>query len=290
MYWRRFKRLMVLAPVFAGVLSACAVAIRPGGFHEVVFRARIVSGPSLESHPQLTDLVPMATGRPDVSDVRFPSVAWTFREREGGAEIPRPFEGNAPITLFSSAWHTFTYRFHAPENAAWVEFAPVAGGKGSVAEITDLHLRELPSPENLVAHPSFADPYAPLGWSLGGGALYMTDTEGNAFAMAEGWAGGPAVTDFFPVKPGVRIEVSVTGSSARYDTERPQMLCSVVFASSFAAASRKEGVKAAKTLIGIKGRNKTVKQVYRVPEGMHWARLEVRHGIVTRVAVREVSQ
>ncbi len=288
MYGRSLKHLTVLVPVVAGVLSACAVAIRPGGFHEVVFRARIASGPSLETHPQLSDLVPMAAGRPDVSDVRFPSVSWRFKDG-AGIEIPRPFEGDAPLVLFSSSWRTFIYRFYAPENANLIEFAPVAGTNG-VAEISDVHVRELPSPSNRVAHPSFTDPFAPLGWSLGGGTLYMTDAEGSAFAMAEGWAGGPAVTDLFPVKPGERIEVSVTGSSARYDTERPQMLCSVVFAPSFAAVSRKEGVKAAKTLIGVKGRNKTVKQVYRVPEGMRWARLEVRHGIVTRVAVREVSQ
>ena len=282
------NRLMALVPVLAGAFAAFAAAIRPGAFHEATFRARIASGPSLETHPQLSDLVPMAAGRPDVSDVRFPSVSWRFKDG-AGIEIPRPFEGDAPLVLFSSSWRTFIYRFYAPENANLIEFAPVAGTNG-VAEISDVHVRELPSPSNRVAHPSFTDPFAPLGWSLGGGTLYMTDAEGSVFAMAEGWAGGPAVTDLFPVKPGERIEVSVTGSSARYDTERPRMLCTLAFAPSFAAASKKDGVKVAKTVVGIKGENKTEKQVYLVPDGVRWARLEARHGIIKSVEVKVVAR
>ncbi len=268
-------------------VSAWGAAVRPGALHEATFRARIAAGPSIESHPQLADLVPMAAGRPDISDVRFPSVTWTFREREGAAAIPRPFEGAAPLTLFSSSWRTFTYRFYAPENAAWVEFTALPGMEGSRAEIADVAVRELPPASNLVAHAGFDDPYAPLGWSLGGGTLYLTDAEGRPFAMAEGWAGGPAVTDLFPVRPGSRIVVSVKGSSARYDVSRPQMRCTLAFAPSFAAAAEKAGLKAAGTVLGIKGKGVSVSQPYAVPDGMNWARLEFRHGSVERAEVRE---
>ena len=260
--------------------------VKPGAFHEATFRARIVAGPSLEAHPQLSDLVPMAAGRPDISDVRFPYVAWTFREKKGGPAIPRPFEGSAPLTLYSSSWRTFIYRFYAPENATCVEFEVFPGLEGSRAEMGDVSVRELPAPSNLVAHPGFDDLYAPLGWSLGGGTLYLTDVEGRPFAMAEGWAGGPAVTDLFPVKPGSRIVVSVKGSSARYDVSRPQMRCTLAFAPSFAAAAEKSGLKAAGTVLGIKGKGVSASHPYAVPDGMHWARLEFRHGAVEYAEVR----
>lgn len=273
---------LIFLAVWAAAASVSAVEIRPGGFYEATFSARVVAGANLEDLPEYAELIPIQTSRRQVA-VAFPYVQWTFRTAKGGKMIPRPHEGASPMTLFSKEWKTFCYRFWAPEDATWVEFKP-SEAKGAKAEICDFAVTELKRTGELLPHPEFSDTMAPLGWQLVGPAAYLTDGNGRAFVACHG---GRAVSDLFPVEPMSNLKITLTGSSPRHEAKNDHVSARLAFCANFADGAK--GSQYTKKAAMTSGKHKTVTQEFKVPEGMHWVRVAVFNGEVEKVSVERTG-
>lgn len=261
------------------VFSAGAFEVRPRALYEATFRARVVKGPTLEKTPQLREAIALAVSRPSIlKGVHFSYVQWWFGEGPKGA---RHSNGAAPITLFSGEWRRFTYRFYAPDGATWAE-PKVVDGKGMKAELADVAIRELEPSEMLIPHPGFDDPVAAPGWQLTDGALYRLDDRGP-FVMMEG---ASVRSDLFPVEPGRKFEVTITGEAPRFSSTSRTNVRVTYYAHSDGISRKQGGVMVPEATSVVRDMGPVGHRVYTVPEGMRWASVSVWNGSVRRVEVK----
>jgi hypothetical protein len=269
--------------------QAAEFAVKPRTCYEVSFKARVTRGPCIEKSPQLAAIVPMCVSRPNVTDFIFAGVRWRFFDAKGSV-IPRPHEGASAQTLFSAEWKNYRCRFWTPEKAAKVELAISAGAKSNRAELGDVSLVEIPSPQSLVFNPDFsaADDAAP-GWQLVGSAVFHNLEPGRSEVNTlDGHVNG----DLFPVLPGSRIEVgAVCRNPVVLGTRRDFTNIRVEFYQTYADAAKKGARNKAlsETALSVSGNPGKASRRYVVPPTANWARLSAWHGIVEKVSVSVVQ-
>ena len=280
--------MKTLTAVVAAIVAGCAFGgfpVKPRACHEVTFRARVVAGPNVEDSPQFVDLVPMCVSRPAVTGERFAAVQWRFLD-SAGRQIPRPHEGASPQTLFSREWRTYRYRFWAPEDAVKVDFFIVRSAKENRAELDSVAVREVEPGETLNFNADFsAADDAAGGWQLVGTAAFQNIAPGrSAVNLLDGHVNG----DLFPVEGGgsVRVE-AVCSDSVVLGSRHQSASVSIMFYGKFADAAQKGRRARVEPQVSPKGNHATARHVFRVPEGMRWARVSAFHGIVERITVTE---
>ena len=275
--------LKVEVAVAASLLALVggAVDVRPAAFHEARFRARVVKGPTLEEHPQLSDLVPLAASHHNNTGVRFASLTWEFRESKDGARIPRPHMAASPTMLFHRDWREYRLLFWTPENATWFD---VVAPKGRGVEVDGLVVKEIVPGPTLNANPDFSasDEYAP-GWQLIGASKLKVDANGRTYVFAEE---GNVASDLFAVKPGTKVEVTLRGCPPRYAVKNSRLSTAIYFYGSFAEAAKND-VRRAEMKVSIAGREREKSYEYAVPEGKRWARLVASGGSVYSCEAKE---
>ena len=278
---------MLVAVVAMSALGSAlgGFPVKPRACYEATFRARVVAGPNVEDFPQLVDLVPMCVSRPTVTGERFAAVQWKFLDA-AGRQIPRPHEGASPQTLFSREWRSYRYRFWTPENAATVDFFPINSAKANKAELDLVDVREV-APDgtlNFNADFSAADDAA-WGWQLVGTAAFQNIAHGkSAINTMDGHLNG----DLFPVKGGGSVKVEAVCSNpviigSRYSSASVR----IMFYGKFADAAKKGSRGLVEPPVSPAGKHATATHVFRVPDGMCWARVTAWHGIVERITVTE---
>ena len=285
------RRAVLLLAALGGMhAQGVGFPVKPRTCYEATFRARVVQGPTLEAAPQLADVVPICVSRATVLGVRFAAVQWGFRDAAGKA-IPRPHEGASPQTLFSREWRTFRHRFWTPENAVRFEIFPMAGAKGNKVELAAAAVTEVPAPATLNFNGDFsAADDAAWGWQLVGTTLFQNIAPGRSVvSVHENTVHG----DLFPVTPGARIRVEATCSDP--SNPRAEHLSHANVRLSFygtyaEAAERAQRGKMAEMPVSPKGRHAKAARTYLVPEGRHWARVSVWHGIAEKIEVTEVKE
>lgn len=262
--------------------NVCAVV--PGRQYELSFRARVAAGPTLEDRPEYAELVGIVVSRPTVSGVRFAAANWTFLDANG-KKVARPYEGSQPITLFSRAWRTVVEHVWIPDGAVSIRVGPLPGDSANRVELSDVMVRELPRNGTLFSTRSFDDPYCPSDWRLVGAAQYLTDAEGRGVIATEaGHANGLP----FPVVPGSRLRVRLNGQTSSR-VAGTDLKCWIGFARGYADTMKAGGFKRAGRSVTLSGRQKSAVQEYVVPDGMTWARLTVRDGLLSGVEVKVVQ-
>lgn len=282
-----------LALAAAGSLFAHAAGfpVKPRTCYEATFRTRVVRGPNIEDSPHLVDVMPLCASRATVLGVRFCAVQWRFLDA-GGRVIPRPVENASPQTVFSREWKTYRYRFWTPDEAARFEMFPMNGARDNKAELADVTVREMPpragEPLNFNGDFSAADDM-PLGWQLLGTALFHNISPGNS---AVNTMDGHLVGDLFPVTPGASVRLAATCSDPIIiGSHHTQTNFRIGFYASFAdAADKGKAHRVAEPPVSAKGRHAAAEHVFRVPDGMRWARISAWHGIAEKATVTEVGQ
>ena len=280
--------MKILTAVVAAIVAGCALGgfpVKPRACYEATFRARVASGPNVEDSPQFVDLVPMCVSRPTVTGERFAAVQWRFLDSTG-RQIPRPHEGASPQTLFSREWRTYRYRFWTPENAVTVEFFPVKGAKANRAELDSVDVREVEPGATLNFNADFsAADDAAWGWQLVGTAAFQNIAPGrSAVNMLDGHLNG----DLFPVESGgsVRVE-AVCSDPVILGSQHQSASVRIMFYGKFADAAQKGRRALMEPQVSPKGSHATAAHVFRVPEGMRWARVSAWHGIAEKIKVTE---
>ena len=282
----------ILALICGGGVCAFAASfpVKPLTCYEATFRARVAKGPNVEDSPQLADIVPICASRSSVLGVKFAAVQWRF-VNAAGKTIPRPKEGASPQTLFSREWKTFRYRFWTPEHAARFELFPINGAKENKAELADVAIKEVPPEErgafNFNGDFAAADDM-PWGWQLVGSALFHYLAPGRSSVNTmDGHVNG----DLFPVTPGQSVRMTVTASNPIIiGSHHEQTNVRLAFYPSYAAAATQDKTHhVVDPPVSPAGKHATASHVYRVPDGMHWARISVWHGIAEKIEVREVG-
>lgn len=272
--------IYTIAVTVLAASASAAVAVNPASLYEARFRARVTDGPTLEEHPQLIDLVPLVASHFNSTKVRFAGFNWTFRKREGGRVVPRPYLGSSQTILFHRGWRDFSIRFWTPENASLFDLGASRG-----VEIAGLAVEEAEPGATLNHNPRFdaADEYVP-GWQISGAAQFMRDGAGVNYVFAEE---GRILSDLFAVKPGSRVKVVLRGVPSKYALENANFTACVYFFADYAqAAVEKTAVKRrSPRKVRITGRNRESSYVYNVPEDARWARVTASGGNVYECAV-----
>ena len=282
-------RAAFLFAILCGCLCANGTAfpVKPRTCYEATFRVRVVEGMMIEDVPQLRKLMSIAASRSSYLGLGFCRVQWRFADADG-KDIPRPYEGAAPQTLFSKKWKTCRYRFWTPENAARFEIFAQPGRKGDKVDIADLEVCEVPAPETLNFNGDFsADADIPWGWQLVGSALFQELPSGRSVVHV---VEDTVRSDLFPVTPGTHVKVAASGSSPilRGGQEDRSTNVRIAFFATFAEACTNRA--AGDVAVALKGRNAVAASSIVVPEGKHWARLSAWNGLLAKVEVRELGK
>lgn len=268
-----------------GAGAAETVAVVPGSLCEVSFRARIVSGLSFESHPQLADLMPLYVSRPNVvGEAALPSVNWRFLDRDGKG-IKRAWQGGSGFTLFSREWREFRLRVYAPESARSIRLAVHPNRKGNRAEMADLSVRTVPPGRVVNPNPDFsASDVGVPGWQLVSGARLSSSCGARTYADL---TGGSICSDPFPLVPGRRMRLTVRASNSRDPVRSKELRCSLRYFASYDDVSAVS--KHRRTSIPLRFKSKTEEKTmeFVVPKDVHWARIFANGGVLERAEVCE---
>ena len=279
------KRAILALMCGAGLCAfAAGFPVKPLTCYEATFRVCVVEGMMIEDVPQLRKLMSIAASRSSYLGLGFCRVQWRFADADG-KDIPRPYEGAAPQTLFSKKWKTCRYRFWTPENAVRFEIFAQPGRKGDKVDIADLEVCEVPAPETLNFNGDFsADADIPWGWQLVGSALFQELPSGRSVVHV---VEDTVRSDLFPVTPGTHVKVKTYGSSPilpdSYAAESTNLR--IAFFSTFEEASTNR--VAGEVAVALKGENAVAERSVIGPAGKNWARLSVWNGILEKVEVTE---
>lgn len=290
------KKVRIFVCMFFAVSAMLSFAVRaavaetvpvvPGSLCEVSFKARIVSGLSFETYPQLEDMMSLYVSRPQVAeDAAMPAVNWRFVDRNGKS-MNRAWQGGAGFTLFYRAWREYRFGVYVPEGATAIRLSAYPNRKGNRAEISSVSVKTLPRSKVVNVNPDFSmSGIAVPGWQLVSAAR-LSLSEGSRPHVD--LTGGSICSDPFPLVPGTRMCLIVRGSTCRDQVRCRPLKCSLRYLESYAdAATISKHMKSASQLqfSNVKAEEKSLEFV--VPEGVRWARIFANGGVLEKAEVRE---
>ena len=280
-------RVLPAIAALCAILSAFAdsVPVRPNSLCEISFAAAVEKGPTVESAPELAELIPVSASVPTKTGLGFCALEWRFLDAEGKA-IRHPRITWDTIPLFSSQEKTFRFRVYSPENAAKIELVPRLVGQDDRVRISGLAAKVVEPDGILNVNPHFADgdDYLP-GWQLTGPARLMKDDTGRNYVLLED---GGVFGDLFPVRGLKKLAITLKGGPPHYATRRHIPWGAVYFFDGYEeACNAKPFAPFVRPKLELHSTTLTENTVeYDVPKSAAWCRIAIRVGDITACEVR----
>ncbi|MDD4099217.1 MAG: hypothetical protein PHC30_10640, partial [Lentisphaeria bacterium] len=126
----------------SGVLAEAAVA--PRQRLRLTVRARVAAGPCLEALPQITDLFGLMVWNQDLVPMRFPRLAFEFRQ-EDGTRRRNELYSVREIAVVSREFQDLHLEFYVPDDAAAIRVLGQANAPDNVLEVSAVRLEAVPA-------------------------------------------------------------------------------------------------------------------------------------------------